>query len=150
MFVAPPVNGWILVIGSGLPDPSDDVDACFRFVLETSRRVGEAQFFCADPVLEHHAWVKAVDGRVVRAYAWADRTLWNQGRQTPAEAQLGLQCFDYADTGGRGGYGQSDTMAGNVEKVPQLAARWSLDPGAIEDRFFETGRGVAGEPARRF
>src|SRR5947209_10984927 len=34
LFVAPPVNGWILVMGAGLPDPSDDVDASFRFVRE--------------------------------------------------------------------------------------------------------------------
>ena len=28
-FIAPPVNGWILVVGSGLPDASDDVDPHF-------------------------------------------------------------------------------------------------------------------------
>src|SRR5579863_8855784 len=37
VFVSPPVSGWILVIGSALPDPSDDVDACFRFLTELSR-----------------------------------------------------------------------------------------------------------------
>src|SRR5690242_14444365 len=31
LFIAPPVKGWILVMGSGLPEPSEDVDACFRF-----------------------------------------------------------------------------------------------------------------------
>src|SRR5262245_56015359 len=29
LFIAPPVKGWVLVLGSGLPDPSEDVDACF-------------------------------------------------------------------------------------------------------------------------
>ena len=36
LFIAPPVKGWILVIGSGLPDPSDDVDVCFRFLLDST------------------------------------------------------------------------------------------------------------------
>src|SRR5262245_20211437 len=29
LFIAPPVKGWIIVLGSALPEPSDDVDACF-------------------------------------------------------------------------------------------------------------------------
>src|SRR5438093_5524731 len=62
LFISPPVNGWILVIGSGLPDPSDDVDACFRFVLGLSRRLGQVQFFIASRVLQLHAWVRVVHG----------------------------------------------------------------------------------------
>ena len=37
----------------------------------------------------------------------------------------------------------------NVEKVPLLAARWSLDPAAIDERFLQYERGVAGERSRR-
>jgi hypothetical protein len=33
----------------------------------------------------------------------------------------------------------------NSEKVPLLAARWSLDPTAIDDRFLEHALGIAGE-----
>jgi hypothetical protein len=150
LFIAPPLGGWILVMGAGLPHPAEDVDACFRFVVESSRRLGEAQFFAADPMLDHHAWVKAQCGRVVRAYAWAGQTLWNEGEPTPAERQLALKCFGYADDDGEPGYDRSAAMAANVDRVPALAARWSLDPGAIDDRFFEANRGVAGEPARRY
>jgi len=38
----------------------------------------------------------------------------------------------------------------NVEKVPLLAARWSLDPAAIDERLLAHARGVAGEPSHRF
>src|SRR5215467_13300116 len=71
LFIAPPVKGWILVIGSGLPDPSEDVDVCFRFLLDISRKLGQVQFFSASPILHHHAWVRADRGHVQRAYAWA-------------------------------------------------------------------------------
>jgi hypothetical protein len=37
LFVSPPVNGWVLVVGSLLPDSSEDVDACFRFLHRLSR-----------------------------------------------------------------------------------------------------------------
>ena len=148
LFIAPPVNGWILIAGSGLPDPSDDVDACFRFLLDLSRKLGQVQFFSANRVLGHHAWVRAEAGRVVRAYAWAGKTLWNQGIKTRAELELGLKCFHYFEPPERTLFGQSDINFTNTEKVPQLAARWSFDPAAIDERILERACGIAGEPPR--
>lgn len=150
LFIAPPVNGWILVVGSGLPDAGDDPDATFRFLLGLSRKLGHVQFFAANRVLGHHAWVQAEAGRIVRAYAWAGQTLWNQGVKTRAELELGLKCFHYFDGPQRISLGQSDVLTTNTEKVPLLAARWSLDPAAIDERLFEHTRGVAGEPPRLY
>lgn len=150
LFVAPPVKGWILVMGSGLPDPGDDVDVCFRFVVSLSRKLGQVQFFSASRVLNHHAWIKVDGGRVVRAYAWAGRTLWQQGSRTTAEDELGLKCFDYMEPAERVSFGVPDPVALNVDKVPLLAARWSLDPARIEDRALEAQHGVAGEPSRKY
>jgi len=150
LFIAPPVNGWILVMGSGLPDPSEDVDACFRFLVGVSRKLGQVQFFSASRVLLHHAWVKADKGRVTRAYAWAGRTIWKQGARTSAEKELELKCFDYLEPSERTFFGQPDAILANVDKVPLLAARWSLDPARIDERLLENERGVAGEPSRRY
>lgn len=97
LFISPPVDGWILVTGGALPEPGEDVDACFRFILNLSRELGEVQFFEAQRMLHHHAWVKARDGRVIRAYAWAGETVWNQGRLTRAEKLLGLKCYEYGE-----------------------------------------------------
>src|SRR5258706_4896689 len=94
--ISPCMNGWVIVSGSGLPDPSEDVDECFRFLLGLSRKLGHVQYFSADTVLNHHAWVQVESGRVLRAYAWAGKTLWNQGRATQAENELGMKCYDYA------------------------------------------------------
>ena len=150
LFIAPPVKGWILVTGSGLPEPSEDVDACFRFLVEVSRKLGQVQLFSYSRVLQHHAWVKADGGHVVRAYAWAGRTLWKQGVRTEAEKELELRCFDYLESSQRPLFGQPDFIAANVDKVPLLAARWSLDPGRIDEHLVETERGIAGEPSRRY
>ena len=124
--VAPPVNGWTMVTGPGLPNPTEDVDECFRFLLGLSRRLGHVQFFYAESVGHHHAWARLDEGCVTRAYAWAGETVWHQGRQTVAEIQLGLKCFPYgASVGARE---MSEAAAWNVEKIPLLAARWSVDP----------------------
>jgi hypothetical protein len=144
LFIGSPVKGWILVMGAGVPDPLDDVDACFRFVLQLSRKLGEVHLFSASRVLHYHAWVRADHGRVRRAYAWAGRTVWKQGPQTAAEKELHVKCFDYAEPAERA-FGEPDAMAANVDKLPLLAARWSLDPARIDEPFHACG--IAGEPS---
>jgi hypothetical protein len=145
LFIAPPVNGWILIIGASLPDPSEDVDACFRFLLNLTRKLGHVQFFSANRVLGHHAWVRAEGGRIARAYAWAGKTLWNQGLKTRAERDLGLQCFEYFETTNETAFDAAETNFLNSEKVPMLAARWSLDPTTIDDQLLEHAFGITGE-----
>lgn len=150
LFISPPVNGWILVVGADLPDPSADIDVCFRFLLELSRKLGQVQFFNAHRVLNHHAWVHMEAGRVVRAYAWAGRTLWNQGVKTRAELDLGLKCFHYMEASERARIGHSEVVAANTEKVPLLAARWSFDPASVDERILERACGIAGKPSRLY
>ena len=115
-----------------------------------SRKLGEVQFFSASRILLNHAWVRLERGRVVRGYAWAGKTLWEQGRRTAAEQDLDLRCFDYTETAERASFGERDVIALNIEKVPLLAARWSLDPAYIDQRFLETERGIAGELSRHY
>lgn len=149
LFIAPPVKGWVLIIGSGLPDPADDVDVCFRFLTGLSHKLGHVQFFKANRALGHHAWVRVDNGKVVRGYAWAGRTLWNQGSPTRAELDFGLKCFPYFESADET-FEQSDIATANVEKVSLLAGRWSLDPGSVDENLFEHVYGIAGEPPRLF
>jgi len=142
-FVSPRVHGWVIVTGLGLPNPSDDVDACFHFLIALSRRLGHVQFFHANLILQHHAWARLDEGCVTRAYAWADETVWNQGARTLPEIELGLECFDYGETSATNEYAGT-----NAEKVPLLAARWSLDPAEINRHFVKHTTGIAGESAR--
>jgi hypothetical protein len=150
LFITPPVNGWLFVIGTGLPVPADDVDACFHLLTALSRKLGQVQFFQADPVLRHHAWARVEAGRVVRAYAWAETTLWNQGIKSAAEMELGLKCFAYGADIAASKWGAADLLAANVEKVPLLAARWSLDPATIDGRILAQAHGIAGKPSRLY
>lgn len=147
LFIAPPVKGWILVTGSGLPDPSEDIDRFFRFIVGLSRKLGHVQFFSAFPALQHHAWVQAEAGRVVRAFVWAGTTLWKQGKTTPAEKQLDLQCPEYGEEL-QSALFALEPVGANTEKVPLLAAQWSLDPAGVDASVVTDRPGVAGELAR--
>lgn len=150
LFVSPPVQGWILVMGTALPDPGADVDECFRLLMELSRKLGHVQYFHASSILNQHAWAQAEAGRVRRAYAWAGHTLWNEGAVTEAEVQLRMKCYAYAEPPTGAQFGYPEPHLANPEKVHALAARWSVDPGEIDERFMEQGWGVTGEPTRRF
>jgi len=145
-FIGPPVNGWIIVTGASLPDPGNDPDACFRFLTGLSRRLGQVQFFQAEQVLHHHAWVRVENGIVQRAYAWATEAVWNQGERTAAEIDLSMKCFGYGERPFADSWAASEWMATNVAKVPLLAARWSLDPARIDVRLRKHADGIAGDP----
>jgi hypothetical protein len=132
-FISPRLNDWVIVTGMGLPNPTDDVDATFLFLAALSRRLGHVEYFYASRLLHHHAWARLDDGCVTRAYAWAGETVWNQGVET---------LFAYGD--------DSATILDaetNFEKVPQLAARWSLDPAEVRSSSLHHASGIAGESA---
>lgn len=145
LFISPSIEGWIIVTGDSLPDPSGDVDASFRFLVNLSRKLGEVQYFSASPALHYHAWSKVRAGRVIRAYAWAGETLWNQGAKTREEKELGLRTFDYFDEA-QSAFSMNDSaIESNAEKVPRLAARWSLDLVHVREHLQQ--RGITGTPS---
>lgn len=148
LFISPAVRGWVFVMGANLPEPGEDVDRAFRFLMDLSRKVGHVQMFSVNRAVNHHTWAQVELGTVVRAYSWAGRTLWNQGAITRAESDLGLKCFAYGDGEERADYGRPDPAAINTERLPLLAARWSIDPSSIDARMLKEHQGIAGQPSR--
>ncbi|MGA3179019.1 MAG: hypothetical protein ABSF38_01605 [Verrucomicrobiota bacterium] len=142
LFVSPPICGWVLVVGSGLPEPAEDVDFCYRFLKDLSLKLGNVQFFSVNRVLNHHAWALLDGGRVFRAYAWAGQTLWNEGLVTAAEKDLEMVCFDYGSE--VNAFLSREALSGDADKLNQLAARWSLDPAALPRATWEV-HGIVGE-----
>jgi hypothetical protein len=142
LFISPPISGWVLVVGPGLPEPAEDVDACYRFLAGLSRKLGHLQFFSVSRVVNYHCWALMERGHVFRAYAWAGETLWNQGPVTAAEKELQMLCLDYG--GEQNPFALREALAATVEKVNQLAARWSVDPAAVSPAMWN-GRGIVGE-----
>jgi hypothetical protein len=143
-FISPRVHGWVIVAGQGLPNPTDDVDATFLFLTALSRQLGHVQYFYASRLLRHHAWARLDDGCVTRAYAWTGETAWNQGIETLPETEADVKLSAYGEN--------SSTLLDaetNFEKVPQLAARWSLDPAQVKLNSFHPATGIAGKTAFR-
>ena len=133
LFLSAPVDGWTLIVGAAVPDPATDVDAVFRFLLELSREAGDVQYFSLDRVLGFHGWARLKDGRVLRGYAWAGETVWNQGRLTLDERLLGMRCRAYGEETPALGYGAVSPEMENTERVPLLAQRWGIDLAAATE-----------------
>lgn len=149
LFIAPPIRGWVLVFGHFLPNPSDDVDAFYGFMRNVSSVVGEVQFFCMDVVMREHAWVRLIDGNVVRSYAWSESTLWNEGRSSSAEISLQMHAFDYGFQASEiPEHELHEKLDHNTNQVHALAARWSLDPLRVEPKDFASEFGLTGEMDR--
>lgn len=146
LFLAPPINGWVLITGPGVPDPADDVDEVYHLLRALSIKLGAAQFFSFNRALGHHAWAWARGGGIVRAFAWAEHTVWNEGEPTPAEGTFRMKCPGYEDPAPNSIRAREAILA-NLDKVPLLAGRWSVDPVSVHQQQ-PNAIGVAGEFTR--
>lgn len=95
------VEEWILVSSYDLPSPEDEQGSqqLKQLLQVLSSRYGEAHYFAYYRTVHYYAWAKAVDGHLIRAYAYIsgkEDPLWEEGRLTPEEIQLEL---DFRDTG---------------------------------------------------
>lgn len=136
IFVSPPVNGWTFVVGLALPFPAGRTftDKAIPMLRHLGHRFVEVQYFFAYPPIDCFAWVRVLDGRVVRAFAITDTgIMWNRGRITREERGLGLKLFDFRGVRGRKGDAGGEIVFYPTEKhVLSLAKRWSLDPSSLE------------------
>jgi hypothetical protein len=145
VFVTPRLGAWTLAVGVRLPDFTAG-NAALNRLAALSRRLGEVQFFGTHRVVEAHAWAKAVDGRLVRAYCFVGeqgRITRFVGDPTPDEWALGIGTA--APVGRRDDWWETTP---DEDGVLALAGLWSLDP-----RTFDGGpapsAGLVGELSRR-
>lgn len=124
----PPLPGardarWLLVAGRWLIRSESTVD-----VAALSATLGtEAQFFVTHRVVELHRWERAVDGVVVRAFAYlgeaGEVTEW-RGEPDDTERNLGLPPV----------LGDEPDILVSEKDVMRVARAWSVDPTALEGR----------------
>ena len=147
LFVAPPVDGWVLVVGHSLPDPADDPDRSFHVLRRLSDRIGHVQFFSVNRIVNHHAWAIVDQGEVFRAYAWAGEVMWTQGPLTAAERELQMRVRPYASEAEHPL--SSDEAGANCDRLTRLAARWGIDPAMVAEEVSGSDGGFVGRIGRR-
>jgi hypothetical protein len=153
IFVSPPVEGWVFVVGSTLPGVGDEnhPDEITPLVKRLSRELDTTvQSFDTHRVVEYHAWILAKRGDIVRGYAYlgeAGTTLVDVGEKTPEEIELGLAFFDERSPEAQDDqyWERTDLTYPNEETVMAVARAWSVDPQTLGDIDTEIGEGWLGK-----
>jgi hypothetical protein len=149
VFVSPPVEGWVFVVGTCLPHPHGRffVDKCTPLLLDLSSQFGDVQYFACYNELDLYAWAKLTAGRLVRGFGIGDDgVVWSRGRTTREERLLGLKLFELRGVRGRkGDAGGELLMHPTPEHVMRLAGDWSLNPTLLDGVVTGPGLGAIGE-----
>ena len=93
---------------------------------EKAKLFSELQYFVTQRVADYHAWVKYINGEMIRGYGWCGcggRVFLNKGDLTDEEKRLGFTNLlpnEEAD------WDSHETP--DEEYVLQLAAAWGVDP----------------------
>ncbi len=122
-FISPVLNGYVLVVNYGMAL----LTLAPELLDESAKKFPELQYFSTHRVSEYHAWVKYVDGEMVRGYGWCGcdgEVLLNKGALTPEEERLGFLnvITSSADD-------PEKVQLPTEDHVLEIAAAWGIDPG---------------------
>ncbi len=138
VFVAPPVNGWTLVVGPGLPVPRSVhvEDSGANLLRRLSREFGTAQVFSAETTAGHLGWASAEGGTITRAsYAAEGQFLIDEGARDRDEAALRKDLFELDGMyDRRGDFGSGLVFLPTSAFIFAIAGCWSLDPTRLGAR----------------
>ena len=140
VFVTPQLHGWILAVGTSLPDTGDahNPDRITPVLLRLGQQFPDVQYFGTHRVVDWHAWARVVAGRFVRKFAYVGDqgvVIWQYGALTPEETQLGLLFSAGAI---------ENSPFPDEQNVTDLAGLWSIDPTTLEDLDLPPSVGVLG------
>jgi hypothetical protein len=151
LFITPPLADWTLATSKALI-ARERVDAAVKpLLLGLSRQFSDAQYFCTHREGELHVWARARQGQLVRGYGWLGEkrvTLWDEGKQTKEERDLGFEFLNPDSICVTPGTGSKAQQVPDEACVMQLASLWSIDPSSLDEYFKEPAMGLVGNVGR--
>lgn len=145
IFISPPVEGWTFVAGVSLPLPQGGafVDKAAPLLGRVAREFSSVQYFASYPIIDLYAWAWFENGEPRRAAAFSEAGIvWDAGRTTAAERELGLATLELRGIANRqGDIGGALQLYPTEAHVLGIAERWSFSPMEMEARSAELGVG---------
>ena len=139
VFVTPAIDGWTLAMSSDFLDLADGTPPVFAGMLpKLSAELGtEVQFFASHRVAEAHAWGRAAQGDLSRAYTYNGcngEVQIDLGGRTPEENALGHRFFHPSspEANDDAYWERDDLRHANEEDVMAVAGAWSINPQSLE------------------
>jgi hypothetical protein len=147
VFVSPPVDGWVFVVGQWAMGNGEyqDLREIESRVVAASAEFGEAQAFATYRVVDYHHWVLARDGTLLRSFAVSGGEVFSDaGDPTPVELSLAwfpLNQEHAADDEESDEDREEGDLPGE-DDVMKVAGSWSVNPQLLEVSFSDGGKGV--------
>lgn len=145
VYLTPPVNGWIFVVGLSLPQPLSRgfVDKCTPMLLDLAGAFPEAQYYLCYTPMDFYAWARVAEGKLVRAFAIGDEgIIWNKGKATKEERGIGLKFAEVRGVKARkADVGPPMPVYPTEAHIMHLASCWSLDPTSLQATKADDGIG---------
>ena len=150
IFVVPPVNGWVLAMGTPVVFEMDDYAT--ERITKLSREFGEAQCFGSVKTSSAYTWARAMNGVLVRHFYDADGNHKEIGEYTEEEKTLGAKFSDSSSAEAlEPDYWQRKDIVGVEEQtVLQVAGLWSVDPMKLGEMGLAPAYGLLGKPSASY
>jgi len=128
IFVNGPILNWTLIFGFGLiqPDYKNGMSKVNELIKKLSDNFGEAHYYCSDRNSSSCIWSKALNGKIIRTFAFADEFFYHEGVVSELEKQL--------DNLNQDPFAQEDDEFWDKNKYPDeddvfmVAEQWSFNP----------------------
>ena len=139
VFLTPQIGEWTLAVGMGLPlgDSEESIKKLEKLLNKLSAEFGEAHFFGTHRVVEYHNWMKSVNGKMERIYAYVGESLENiKVIGEPTGPEKGLTLFNSLSEEAKSDdyWDREDLDYADEELVMQIAESWSVNPTKLTER----------------
>ena len=135
VFVAPPIEGWVLIVGWSVASDAEPVKSFYNTTEKMSSLFSEVQAFASHRVVEYHLWMLARHGHVVRSFAYVgDRGELLDNKGTLTETEQKLVFFKEPQ----------ERLHPNEKDVMRVAGGWSIDPSKLTSESGPAELGVFG------
>ncbi len=146
VFITPPIDGWVLAVGWGLMSTDATIET--ELIERLSSTFDEAQYFATHRGSEAHCWIKAVAGKIVRAYSYADgESTLVEGEPTEVERNSNL-FNSFSPEAAKDGYWEQATHP-DEDFVMRVATTWSINPSELSSRDDIMEKGLLGKIDQR-
>ena len=147
VFVTPPVDGFLMAVGTALPDPGDAaaLPSWRSLMSRLSATFGSAHFFATHRGSGYSAWARYSEGVEDRLFAHGDEGIHDLGAPLPEEAAILARLPDPTAAETDPEYWERDDVRSPEEEdVLRLAAAWTVDPSSLESRDLPPSVGLVG------
>lgn len=149
VFVSPPIDGWTLAIGWGLPpgDSPESIAEVKEILNQLSQEFNESQFFCTHRVVEYHCWIRSENGQITRTYSYYGENGENIevfGPPTNIESEFDLVNSFSPESENEEYWEREGLVYPDEDLVIEIAKNWSVDPTTLDDRKDITKLGILG------